>query len=67
MTDAIERELGGSPPAGLARLTPEQREDLAAAIRDAKRRQAAALAAASEQALGLIPRILRGPIRRLFQ
>jgi hypothetical protein len=51
----------------LGQLTPTQRDDLAAAIRDAKRRQAAALAAAGEQALGLIPRILRGPIRRLFR
>ncbi len=67
MTDAIERELAASPPSGLGRLTPEQRDDLAQAIRDAKRRQAAALAAAGEQALGLIPRILRGPVRRLFR
>lgn len=67
MTDAIERELAVSPPAGMSRLTPEQRDDLARAIRGAKHRQAAALAAAGEQALGLIPRILRGPIRRLFQ
>jgi hypothetical protein len=67
MTEAIERELAAPPPAGLRELTPEQRDDLAYAIRDAKRRQAAALAAAGEQALGLIPRILRRPIRLLFQ
>jgi hypothetical protein len=67
MTNAIERELGAGPPPGLRELTPEQRDDLAQAIRDAKRRQTAALAAAGEQALGLIPRILRVPIRRLFQ
>jgi len=67
MTDAIEREVAARPPAALGRLTPEQRDDLAQAIRDAKHRQAAALAAAGEQALGLIPRILHGPIRRLFQ
>jgi hypothetical protein len=67
MTDAIEREVAAPLPTALGRLTPEQRDDLAQAIRDAKHRQAAALAAAGEQALGLIPRILRGPIRRLFQ
>ncbi len=67
MTDAIERELAASPPAGVGRLTPDQQDDLAQAIRDAKHRQAAALATAGEQALGLIPRILRGPVRRLFQ
>lgn len=67
MTDAIQRELATSPPAGIGRLTGEQQDDLARAIRDAKHRQAAALAAAGEQALGLIPRILRGPIRRMFE
>jgi hypothetical protein len=67
MTDAIERELGASPPSGLGRLTPEQRDDLAQAIRDARHRQAAALAAAGEQALELIPRLLRRPVRRLFR
>ena len=67
MTDAIEKELATSPPAGVCRLAVEQQDDLARAIRDAKHRQAAALAAAGEQALGLIPRILRGPIRRMFQ
>jgi hypothetical protein len=67
MTDAIERELAASPPAGTSRLTSQQQDDLAGAIRDAKDRQAAALAAAGEQALWLIPRVLRGPIRRLFQ
>ena len=67
MTDPIERELAASPPSGLGRLTSQQRDDLARAIREAKHRQATALAAAGEQALGLIPRIFRGPIRRLFQ
>jgi hypothetical protein len=67
MTNAIETELATSPPASVRQLTAEQQNDLARAIRDAKHRQAAALAAAGEQALGLIPRILRGPIRRMFQ
>ncbi|TML97809.1 MAG: hypothetical protein E6G05_13845 [Actinobacteria bacterium] len=67
MTDAIERELAASPPSRLGRLTHEQQDDLAQSIRDAKRRQAAALAAAGEQALELIPRLLRRPVRRLFR
>lgn len=67
MTDPIKRELAASPPRGLHRLTPEQRDDLAQAIRGAKHRQTAALVAAGEHALGLIPRILRGPVRKLFQ
>jgi|GraSoiStandDraft_5_1057265.scaffolds.fasta_scaffold292482_2 hypothetical protein len=67
MTDAIERALAASPPTGLGRLTPEQRDDLAQAIRDAKRRQAGALAAAGDQALELIPRLLHRPVRRLFR
>jgi hypothetical protein len=67
MTDALERELAASAPPGLRRLAPEHLDDLARAVRDAKHRQAAALAAAGERALGLIPRILRRPVRRLFQ
>jgi hypothetical protein len=64
--DVLETELGATPPSGLSSLTPDQREDLAAAVRNAKRRQAKALADAGEQALKLIPRVLRGPVRRLF-
>ncbi len=66
MDDALEKELAATPPPGISQLGADERDDLATAIRDAKRRQTQALIAASEQALSHIPRVLRGPIRRLF-
>ena len=67
MKPALETELAASPPLGVSSLSAEERDDLAAAIRDAKRRQTEALRLAGEQALNQIPRVLRGPIRRLFR
>ncbi len=65
-SSVLETELGAAPAPGLAALSSQQQADLAAAIKDARRRHAAALAEAGEQALKLIPRVLRGPIRRMF-
>jgi hypothetical protein len=59
------KQLGGSAPDGLKQLDDEQLRDLADAVRDARHRQAAALAEAGERALSHIPRILRAPIRRI--
>jgi hypothetical protein len=63
--EGLEAELGDSLPAGLSALSDEQLGDLAQAVKDARRRQAAALAAAGERALEHIPRLLRGPVRRV--
>jgi hypothetical protein len=63
---ALEAQLGETPPPGVARLEPQHLEHLAAAIRAARHRQAAELQAAGEQAFGYIPRLLRGPIRRML-
>jgi hypothetical protein len=67
MTDlaALEAQLGSEPPAGLARLDPDELGDLTAAIRDARRRQAAEIDAVGDRALSFVPRLLRGPIRRI--
>jgi hypothetical protein len=62
----LETELHAAPPRGVSALPARQQEDLASAIADARRRQAAALAEAGENALKLIPRVLRGPVRRMF-
>jgi hypothetical protein len=62
---ALRRQLGDGLPDGLKRLDDEHLRDLAQAIADTRRRQGAALAAAGDRALGLIPRLLRGPIRRI--
>jgi molybdopterin-guanine dinucleotide biosynthesis protein A len=63
----LKEQLGEDPPPAVARLDPEQLHDLAAAVHEARRRQAAELAAAGEQAFAHVPRLLRGPIRKVLR
>lgn len=63
---ALEQQLGSKVPGGLAALAAEEIGDLAQAVRDARHRQAAELQAAGEKAFGHIPRLLRGPIRKVM-
>ena len=62
---ALEAQLRGPAPQGLRQLSDEQLADLAQAIRDTRRRQAAELRTAREQSLSHIPKLLRGPVRRV--
>jgi hypothetical protein len=62
---ALEAELKGSVPAGFSRLSAAELDDLATAVREARRRQAAEVASVGERALSLVPRFLRGPVRKL--
>ena len=62
---ALRQQLAGPPPTRLNALSEEQLRDLTAAIADARHRQAAALEEAGERALGRIPRLLRGPVRKV--
>lgn len=62
---ALAAQVGGGVPDGLRKLEPDQLRDLTEAIVDTRRRHVAALAAGGERALGMIPRLLRGPIRRI--
>ena len=55
-----------TPPASLSALSADQLRDLRDAVRDARHRQAAELAAAGEQALSHIPKLLRIPIRKVL-
>lgn len=61
----LSAELRATPPAGLQRLDEDQLHDLADAVRDMCRREGAELEAAGEQALSHIPRLLRGPVRKV--
>ncbi len=63
---ALAKELRKPPPAGLRRLSSAQLSDLAGAVREARERQAQELASAGDQALRFIPRVLRGPVRRVI-
>jgi hypothetical protein len=62
---ALSARLGGDAPEGLKQLDERQLRDLEQAIAGAHRRQIAALNAAGDRALGMVPRLLRGPIRRV--
>jgi hypothetical protein len=63
--EALRAQLGGELPEGLRKLNREQLVHLDAAVREARHRQAQALAAAGDRALRHVPRLLRGPIRRI--
>lgn len=62
---ALRGQLGSSPPPGVRGLSAEALEDLAVAVQAARHRQAAALEEAGDRALGRIPRLLRGPVRKV--
>jgi hypothetical protein len=62
--DALAHELRGPVPESLSALDDAALADLTDAIRDARHRQAAALAEAGEQSLRHIPRLLRIPLRK---
>lgn len=63
----LASELRATPPEALRGLSDSDLRDLSGAIRDARHRQAAALASAGENAFGQLPRLVRGPVRRLFK
>ena len=62
---ALEAQLGSRAPKGLHALSADELTDLSEAVRTARRRQAEALTVAGERALSRIPRLLRGPIRKV--
>jgi uncharacterized protein involved in exopolysaccharide biosynthesis len=62
---ALRAQLGPTAPDALRELSDQELRDLGAAIADARHRQAAALAEAGDRALSHIPRLLRGPIKRI--
>ena len=62
--EALEAQLRA--PAGIRGLDDAHLLDLAEAIGEARRRQAAELAAAGDEALSHIPRLLRVPVRKAF-
>jgi hypothetical protein len=62
---ALRERLDSEPPETLRALSGAQLADLTSAIADARRRQVEALVAAGDRALSHVPRLLRGPIRRV--
>jgi hypothetical protein len=62
----LEAELGGRAPDGICALTDAQLRAFTGLLCDAKRRQSEALESAVEQALEIVPRMLRGPVRKIL-
>ncbi|GAA5108802.1 hypothetical protein [Haloechinothrix salitolerans] len=60
----LTERVTGDLPEGIAALGDTERQFLANAIGDAKRAQRAELAAAAEESLGYVPKLLRGPVRK---
>ena len=65
-TDILEDELGDRIPEGLEALSDDQLHALAELLRDAKARQARELDEGMEQSLDIVPRLMRGPVRRIL-
>ena len=67
--DALTQQLGGkAPPRPITLCVSDQDlEHLAGAVRDARRRQGEALADAGEQALKIIPGLLRRPVKKILK
>jgi hypothetical protein len=66
VSDALEAELGGRAPDALSTLSKGDRRAFAGVLHDAKARQSHELEAAVEEALGVVPRLLRGTIRKIL-
>ena len=62
----LEAELGGRAPDGLQTLGEADLRAFIELLRDAKVRQSDALEAAIEQALEIVPRMARGPVRKIL-
>ena len=63
----LREQLRAEPPEALRALPGEHLRHLADAISTARRRQAEALHQAGDQAFGYVPRLLRGPIRKILR
>jgi hypothetical protein len=63
---ALEAELGGPVPDGLASLKDAELRAFTDLLQAAKQRQSAALDTAAEQALEIVPRMLRGSVRKIL-
>lgn len=64
--DNLEHELGARLPDGLSVLSAAELERLTGLLRDAKRRQARELGEGVEESLDFVPRLMRGPVRKIL-
>jgi hypothetical protein len=64
--DILEQELGGALPDGFVELTDEQLLTLADLLQDARALGQEELQDALEEALDIVPRLMRGPVRKIL-
>lgn len=64
--DGLAEVLGAEPPAGLAVLDQTAIDDLAGLIGHARQEQEAALLKAVDDALRIVPRPLRGIVKKVI-
>lgn len=64
--DTLERELGGPVPDGVEALSAAQLATLADLLASAKKRQAQELTEGVEDSLNFVPRLMRGPVRKIL-
>jgi hypothetical protein len=62
----LEEELDMQLPDGLRALTDEELTDLADRVLEAKQRQSLALEVGIDDALAIVPRLVRGPVRKIL-
>jgi hypothetical protein len=65
MARTLAEQIGSPLPAGIEALAESEKQDLADALRDARRRQAVALAKAGEEGLKYVPAFLRPAVRKV--
>ncbi|MCK5770972.1 hypothetical protein [Algiphilus sp.] len=63
---ALRRAIDDEPPPGVDALDDASAQALATLIEDSRRAQQRQLQDALERALGYLPRLLRGPVRRVL-
>jgi hypothetical protein len=64
--DILEAELRAPLPQGLEVLSAPQLLTLADLLADAKAAQAQQLAEGVEESLNIVPRLMRGPVRKIL-
>ncbi len=62
----LEEELDMQLTDGLRALTDEELTDLADRVLEAKQRQSLALEVGIDDALEIVPRLVRGPVRKIL-
>lgn len=64
--DALRAAVNDEPPASIAQLPTDAQRQLAKVLEDSRLQQQARLQKSLKDALNHLPRLLRGPVRRVL-